>query len=117
MEYLEGETLWERLKKGPLPLKEALRIGIEVSEALEAAHRAGIVHRDLKPGNIMLTKSGAKLMDLAWPRPRARVRGRRRRTRLFCRGEDDERGDKPSEEHWFERSYIVWFSWLAWWSV
>ena len=46
MEYLEGETLGERLKKGPLPLKEALRIGIEVSEALEAAHRAGIVHRD-----------------------------------------------------------------------
>jgi serine/threonine protein kinase len=51
------------LKKGALPLKEALRTGIEVSEALEAAHRAGIVHRDWKPGNIMLTKSGAKLMD------------------------------------------------------
>jgi len=64
MEYLEGETLGERLKKGPLPLKEALRIGIEVSEALEAAHRAGIVQPDLKPGNIMLTKSGAKLMDV-----------------------------------------------------
>jgi serine/threonine protein kinase/Tol biopolymer transport system component len=63
MEYLEGETLDQRLKKGPLPLKETLRIGIEVSEALEAAHRTGIVHRDLKPGNIMLTKSGAKLMD------------------------------------------------------
>src|SRR5579862_8381780 len=63
MEYLEGEPLSDRLKKGPLPLKEVLRIGIEVSEALEAAHRAGIVHRDLKPGNIMLTKSGAKLMD------------------------------------------------------
>ncbi|MGC1435674.1 MAG: protein kinase [Terriglobales bacterium] len=63
MEYLEGETLGERLKKGALPLREVLRIGIEESEALEAAHRAGIVHRDLKPGNIMLTKSGAKLMD------------------------------------------------------
>ena len=63
MEYLEGESLAERLKKGPLPLKETLKIGIEVCEALEAAHRAGIIHRDLKPGNIMLTKSGAKLMD------------------------------------------------------
>src|SRR5271165_4903953 len=63
MEYLEGESLAERLRKGPLPLKETLKIGIEVCEALEAAHRPGIVHRDLKPGNIMLTKNGAKLMD------------------------------------------------------
>src|ERR1700726_403532 len=63
MEYLEGETLAERLRKGPLALKESLSIGIEVCEALEAAQRAGIVHRDLKPGNIMLTKNGAKLMD------------------------------------------------------
>lgn len=63
MEYLEGETLAQRLRKGRLPLKEALRIGIEVCEALDKAHRAGIVHRDLKPGNIMLTANGAKLMD------------------------------------------------------
>jgi serine/threonine protein kinase len=63
MEYLDGETLSERLRNGPLQLKEALRIGIEVCEALEAAQRVEIVHRDLKPGNIMLTKSGAKLMD------------------------------------------------------
>jgi eukaryotic-like serine/threonine-protein kinase len=63
MEYLEGETLAERVRKGPLPLKESLKIGIEVCEALEAAQRSGIVHRDLKPGNIMLTKNGAKLMD------------------------------------------------------
>ena len=63
MEYLEGESLADRLRKGPLPLKESLKIGIDVCEALEAAQRAGIVHRDLKPGNIMLTKSGAKLMD------------------------------------------------------
>ena len=63
MEYLEGESLAERLKKGPVPLKESLKIGIEVCEALQAAHRAGIIHRDLKPGNIMLTKTGAKLMD------------------------------------------------------
>jgi len=63
MEYLEGESLAERLKKGPLPLKETLKIGMEVCEALEAAHRAGLTHRDLKPANIMLTKGGAKLMD------------------------------------------------------
>jgi eukaryotic-like serine/threonine-protein kinase len=63
MEYLEGESLTERLKKGPLPLKETLKIGMDVSEGLDVAHRAGIIHRDLKPGNIMLTKNGAKLMD------------------------------------------------------
>jgi eukaryotic-like serine/threonine-protein kinase len=63
MEFLEGETLAERLRKGALPLTETLRIGIAVAEALAAAHRQGIVHRDLKPGNIMLTKGGAKLMD------------------------------------------------------
>jgi eukaryotic-like serine/threonine-protein kinase len=63
MEYLEGESLADRLKKGPLPLKETLKIGMEVCEALEVAHRAGITHRDLKSANIMLTRSGAKLMD------------------------------------------------------
>jgi len=63
MEFLEGETLAERLSKGPLPLNEILKIGFAVSEALAVAHRQGIVHRDLKPGNIMLTKGGAKLMD------------------------------------------------------
>src|SRR6202049_4639893 len=63
MEYLEGESLAERLRREPLSLKESLKIGIEMCEALDVAHRAGIVHRDLKPGNIMLTKSGVKLMD------------------------------------------------------
>ncbi len=63
MEFLEGETLAERLHKGALPLSEILKIGIAVAEALAVAHRQGIVHRDLKPGNIMLTKGGAKLMD------------------------------------------------------
>ncbi len=63
MEYLEGETLAARLEKGPLPLDQALKCGIEVADALDKAHRAGIIHRDLKPGNIMLTKSGAKLLD------------------------------------------------------
>jgi len=63
MELLEGETLADRLSKGPLPLKLALQYGLEIAEALEKAHAHGIVHRDLKPGNIMLTKSGAKLLD------------------------------------------------------
>ena len=63
MEYLEGETLAERLKKGPLPLEQVLQYAIEISDALDKAHRKGITHRDLKPGNIMLTKSGTKLLD------------------------------------------------------
>ena len=67
MEFLEGETLAERLRKGALPLSETLKIGIAVAEALAVAHRQGIVHRDLKPGNIMLTKGGAKLKPAAKP--------------------------------------------------
>jgi serine/threonine protein kinase len=63
MEYLDGETLAARLEKGPVPLDQALAIAIETAAALDAAHRAGVVHRDLKPGNVMLTKSGAKLLD------------------------------------------------------
>jgi len=67
MEYLEGETLAERLLKGALPVEQTLKYGIEIADALDKAHRQGIVHRDLKPGNVMLTKSGVKLMDF---RPR-----------------------------------------------
>ncbi len=63
MEYLEGETLAARLLKGPVPPDQVLKIAIEIADALDKAHRHGIIHRDLKPGNIMLTKSGAKLMD------------------------------------------------------
>ena len=63
MEYLEGETLAERLTKGPLPMEQVLRYGVDICDGLEKAHRCGVVHRDLKPGNIMLTKNGAKLMD------------------------------------------------------
>jgi eukaryotic-like serine/threonine-protein kinase len=63
MEYLEGETLASRLHRGPLPVDQVLKHGIEICEGLEKAHRSGVVHRDLKPGNIMLTKTGAKLMD------------------------------------------------------
>ncbi len=63
MEYLEGETLSERLLKGALPFEQVLRYGIEIADALDKAHRQGIVHRDLKPGNVMITKSGVKLLD------------------------------------------------------
>ena len=63
MEYLDGETLAQRLEQGALPLDQALQIAIEIADALDKAHRQGIVHRDLKPGNIMLTKAGAKLLD------------------------------------------------------
>jgi protein kinase-like protein len=63
MEYLEGQTLAERLARGSLSLEEALRYGIEIGDALDEAHRSGIVHRDLKPSNVMLTKSGVKLLD------------------------------------------------------
>ena len=71
MEYLEGETLADRLAHKPLTQEEILKIGIEVADALDKAHRSGIIHRDLKPGNIMLTKSGAKLMDFGLAKPSA----------------------------------------------
>jgi serine/threonine protein kinase len=63
MEFLEGETLADRLRKGPLTTEQVLKYGIEICEGLERAHKSGVVHRDLKPGNVMLTKAGAKLMD------------------------------------------------------
>jgi Tol biopolymer transport system component len=69
MEFLEGETLQRRLLRGALPLKQALEYGIEIAEALDRAHQTAIVHRDLKPGNIMLTKSGAKLLDFGLAKP------------------------------------------------
>src|ERR1022692_704121 len=63
MEFLEGESLAERLEKGPLPVAQVLQYGTQIASALDKAHRNGVTHRDLKPGNIMLTKSGAKLLD------------------------------------------------------
>jgi eukaryotic-like serine/threonine-protein kinase len=63
MELLDGESLAQRLERGLLPLKQALQFGIEIAAALEKAHKNGIIHRDLKPGNVMLTSSGAKLLD------------------------------------------------------
>ncbi|HXI01884.1 MAG TPA: protein kinase, partial [Candidatus Saccharimonadales bacterium] len=68
MELVEGETLAQRLEKGALPGHEVLRLGVQIAGALERAHRAGVIHRDLKPGNVMLTKSGAKLMDFGLAR-------------------------------------------------
>ncbi|HEX7879648.1 MAG TPA: serine/threonine-protein kinase, partial [Candidatus Eisenbacteria bacterium] len=68
MELVEGDTLDARLRRGPLPPADLLRIGRQVADALDRAHRAQVIHRDLKPGNIMLTKSGAKLMDFGLAR-------------------------------------------------
>src|SRR5499433_202916 len=82
MEYLEGETLADRLAKGSLPLEQTLRFGIEIADALDKAHRQGIVHRDLKPGNVMLTKSGVKLLDFGLAKAIAPVESKSGLTQL-----------------------------------
>jgi serine/threonine protein kinase len=69
MELLEGETVAKRLERGKLTLPEVLKVSTQIADALDKAHRQGVVHRDLKPGNIMLTKSGAKLMDFGLAKP------------------------------------------------
>ncbi len=69
MECVEGETLAKRLEKGPLPLEQVLKFGMQIADALDKAHRHGIVHRDLKPGNIMLTATGVKLLDFGLAKP------------------------------------------------
>ncbi len=75
MELVEGESLADRLQKGPLPLDQVVKFGAQVAEALSAAHKQGIVHRDLKPGNVMLTKAGAKLLDFGLARTGAGIGG------------------------------------------
>jgi serine/threonine protein kinase len=69
MECVEGETLAKRLEKGPLPLEQVLKYGMQIADALDKAHRSGVLHRDLKPGNIMLTPTSAKLLDFGLARP------------------------------------------------
>jgi Tol biopolymer transport system component len=69
MEFLEGESLADRVAKGPLPAEQVMRYGMEIADALEAAHRHGVIHRDLKPANIILTKGGAKLLDFGLAKP------------------------------------------------
>jgi TolB-like protein/tetratricopeptide (TPR) repeat protein len=70
MEYLEGETLGERLRRGPLPLEDVVQIGTEIAGAVAAAHGQGIVHRDIKPGNVMLTAAGSKVLDFGLAKER-----------------------------------------------
>jgi serine/threonine protein kinase/Tol biopolymer transport system component len=69
MEWIEGETLAKRLERGALPLEQVLKYGMQIADALDKAHRSGVVHRDLKPGNIMLTPTGAKLLDFGLAKP------------------------------------------------
>jgi Tol biopolymer transport system component len=68
MELLEGKPLADRLQRGPLPLEQVIRYGAQIADALERAHRQGVVHRDLKPGNVVLTRTGAKLLDFGLAR-------------------------------------------------
>ena len=69
MEYLEGQTLAQRIELGEMPIGEVLKIALAIADALDKAHKQGVVHRDLKPSNVMLTKRGAKLLDFGLAKP------------------------------------------------
>jgi Tol biopolymer transport system component len=75
MECVEGETLAKRLEEGPLPIEQVLKFGAQIADAVDKAHRRGVVHRDLKPSNIMLTSTGAKLLDFGLARPTSPLAG------------------------------------------
>ena len=91
MEYLDGETLARRLDRGALPIEQTLRYGIEVADALDAAHRRGIVHRDLKPGNIMVTARGeCKVLDFGLAKLGEEASGSRRRGDGYSPGSADQ---------------------------
>jgi hypothetical protein len=92
MEYLEGETLADRLAKGALPTEQTLRFGIEIADALQKAHRQGIVHRDLKPANVMLTRSGTRLLDFGLARMEAPLTARDSLTALPTRADLTQEG-------------------------
>ncbi len=100
MEHLEGETLEQRLRKGPVPTAELFSIAIPIAEALGAAHREGIIHRDLKPSNVMLTRSGVKLLDFGIAKQQPEVPGRDSRHRATPPAPPSGR----SRARWSERS-------------
>ncbi len=97
MEYLEGETLAARLGGARCRLEQVLRYGTEIADALDKAHRQGIVHRDLKPGNIMLTKSGVKLLDFGLAKPVASIASKATSTALPTQAEPDARRHDPRD--------------------
>src|SRR5262249_1306615 len=104
MEYLEGQTVAERLEKGALPMDEALKIGAQIADALDKAHRQGVVHRDLKPSNVMMTKSGANLLDFGV----GEAKGGRGSTDGQCLGGADEcRRDRAGYDSWHVAVHVA----------